>query len=106
MIEPKRGFAGLAGLAALAGLAGLAALLVLASGCATSGQMRPTTSPTTRDWIQLFNGRDLDGWQMKFAGFPLGENIHDTFRVDSGMLMVRYDRWTGFHGEFGHIFYK
>jgi len=75
------------------------------AGCA-AGQARPATSPDTREWIQLFNGRDLDGWQIKFAGAPLGTNIHDTFRVDSGRMMVRYDKWPGFHGEFGHIFYK
>ena len=71
-----------------------------------SGQPRLATSPDTRDWIQLFNGRNLDGWQIKFAGSPLGVNLHDTFRVDSGLMMVRYDKWTGFHGEFGHIFYR
>lgn len=58
-----------------------------------------------RDWIQLFDGRDLDGWAIKFAGHPLGENLNNTFRVENGLLEVRYDQWAGFHGEFGHIFY-
>ncbi|HMC54346.1 MAG TPA: DUF1080 domain-containing protein [Gemmatimonadaceae bacterium] len=79
--------------------------LLAAIACASSQTPRVTTSPDTRDWIQLFNGRNLDGWQIKFAGSPLGVNLHDTFRVDSGLMMVRYDKWTGFHGEFGHIFY-
>lgn len=58
------------------------------------------------DWIQLFNGRNLDGWVVKFKGAPLGTNVHNTFRVEDGLLKVRYDQWTGFNGEFGHIFYR
>ena len=33
------------------------------------------------DWIQLFNGKSLDGWVPKITGYPLGENYADTFRV-------------------------
>ena len=64
------------------------------------------TSADARDWIQLFNGRDLTDWTPKFAKHELGENLHDTFRVEDGLLKVRYDRWTTFNGEFGHLFYK
>jgi hypothetical protein len=59
-----------------------------------------------KDWIQLFNGRDLSDWTIKFAHHDLGENYNDTFRVEDGLLKVRYDKWTAFNGEFGHIFYK
>ena len=24
------------------------------------------------EWIQLFNGKDLSGWEPKFMGYPLG----------------------------------
>jgi hypothetical protein len=58
------------------------------------------------DWIQMFNGKDLKEWDIKFTKHPLGENYNETFRVEDGMLKVRYDKWTGFNGEFGHIFYK
>lgn len=57
-------------------------------------------------WVQLFNGRDLGGWTPKFTGRPLGENYRETFRVDGGVLKVSYDRYPGFAGEFGHLFYK
>ena len=66
----------------------------------------PGNDPDTRDWIQLFNGRDLDGWTPKFAKHELGENFNDTFRVENGLLEVRYDKWPAFDGEFGHMFYK
>lgn len=59
-----------------------------------------------KDWIQLFDGRDLNGWTTKFAHYPLGENVRNTFRVEDGLLKVRYDKWTSFNDEFGHIFYK
>ena len=59
-----------------------------------------------REWLQLFNGRDLNDWVIKFARHDLGENVNDTFRVEDGLLKVRYDKWTTFDREFGHIFYK
>jgi len=64
------------------------------------------TDPATYEWIQLFNGRNLDGWTPKFAKHDLGENFRNTFRVEDGLLEVRYDQWPSFAGEFGHLFYK
>jgi hypothetical protein len=57
-------------------------------------------------WVSLFNGRDLDGWVVKFAGYPLGENFNDTFHVEDGALKVSYDAYERFNDEFGHIFYE
>jgi hypothetical protein len=57
-------------------------------------------------WIQLFNGKDLEGWDIKFAKHPLNENFNNTFRVEDGKLVVRYDEWDSIRGEFGHIFYR
>lgn len=61
--------------------------------------------PAPEDWIQLFNGRDLQGWQVKIAGRELGDNYRDTFRVRNGVLQVGYDGYESFDGAFGHIFY-
>jgi hypothetical protein len=60
----------------------------------------------TGKWIQLFDGRDLEGWAPKIRGFPLGENHSNTFRVEDGILKVAYDRYTTFDGKFGHLFYR
>tara|TARA_R110002073_G_scaffold40547_5_gene115140 strand:- start:270636 stop:271454 length:819 start_codon:yes stop_codon:yes gene_type:complete len=58
-------------------------------------------------WIQLFNGKNLDGWTPKIRGYALGENIYNTFRVDDGVLKVSYDGYNGiFNDRFGHLFYK
>jgi hypothetical protein len=58
-----------------------------------------------KDWIQLFNGRDLKGWLPKIKGYPLGENFGNTFRVRDGKLAVAYDAYDKFDNRFGHIFY-
>lgn len=62
---------------------------------------------TVTPWRQLFNGRDLDGWLVKIHGHALGDNYRDTFRVEGGVLQVRYDRYDdgGFGARFGHLFY-
>ena len=70
---------------------------------ATPAQQRPQD---VRQWLQLFNGRDLADWTPKFAKHELGENFRNTFRVEEGLLKVRYDQWPKFDGEFGHLFYK
>ena len=63
-------------------------------------------NPDEKTWIQLFNGRDLSDWTIKFTKHDLGVNYNDTFRAEDGLLKVRYDKWSAFNGEFGHIFYK
>lgn len=63
-------------------------------------------APAARQWIQLFNGRNLDGWTPKIAGYPLGENYANTFRVENGILKVSYDQYSEFGNRFAHLFYK
>ncbi|HCY42082.1 MAG TPA: DUF1080 domain-containing protein [Prolixibacteraceae bacterium] len=65
-----------------------------------------TTKPKGEEWIQLFNGKDLNDWNIKITGFPLNENFGNTFRVEDSLLKVRYDQYEKFDGHFGHIFYK
>lgn len=80
----------------------VAAVLSAFIGAPAAGQ----NDPNAREWIQLFNGKDLDGWTPKFRGYELGENVLNTFRAEDGLLKVRYDKWPGFKGEFGHLFYR
>ena len=65
----------------------------------------PGDKADRRDWIQLFNGKSLDGWVPKITGYPLGENYADTFRVVNGALQASYDKYTTFDSKFGHLFY-
>ena len=60
----------------------------------------------TEDWISLFNGKDLNDWDIKIAGYPVGENYLNTFRVEDSMIRVSYDNYETFNNEYGHIYYK
>ena len=67
--------------------------------CFSSCQQEP-------EWIPLFNGKDLSGWQPKITGYALNENFGNTFRVEDGLLTVNYDAYDTFNNRFGHLFYE
>jgi hypothetical protein len=77
------------------------ALAAALCGCTTSRD-----SSSEPRWISLFNGKNLDGWTPKIAGYELGDNHGDTFRVEDGVLKVAYDKYDRFDNTFGHLFYK
>jgi len=77
----------------------LSVLLLLAVSCSSSKIKK-------ENWIQLFNGKDLTGWDIKIKGSPLNENYKNTFRVEDGVMVVRYNEYEKFNAEYGHIFYK
>jgi hypothetical protein len=86
---------------------GRAAALATALAAALAARsLRAQDAPGTERWTPLFNAKNLDGWTPKFSGCELGENYNDTFRVESGVLKVSYDRYSKFDGKFGHLFYK
>jgi len=85
-----------------------AALLALLASPALA--QTPVANPDAdkEDWIVLFNGKDLKGWTPKITKHELGDNFGNTFRVEGGLLKVRYDKakYKTFDGQFGHLFYK
>lgn len=58
-----------------------------------------------RDWIALFNGKDLENWHVKINGYDLDDNFGNTFRVEDGIMKVSYDQYDDFGDRFGHIYY-
>ena len=88
-----------------AALSALSLLMVVVFAIVTIGQ-EAATKADKRDWIQLFNGHNLDGWTVKIAGHKVGDNFADTFRVENGLLKVSYDKYDAFERQFGHLFYK
>jgi hypothetical protein len=74
-------------------------------GCAAAPALAQTAADQ-KEWIQLFNGKDLTGWVPKITGYELGDNFGDTFRVENGVMKVSYDKYDKFNNRFGHIFYK
>jgi len=87
-------------------LLALGALLATLASSAVA--QTPVVNPDAdkEDWIVLFNGKDLKGWTPKIAKHELGDNFGNTFRVEDGLLKVRYDKYKSFDGQFGHLFYK
>ncbi|WP_332871401.1 family 16 glycoside hydrolase [Spirosoma rhododendri] len=63
---------------------------------------------TDNDWLYLFNGKDLTGWDAKVAGYPLDDNVGNAFRAENGMLRIVYDQpaYNRFDGKYGHLYYK
>lgn len=85
-------------------LAAMLAAIPASAQAARNGSAQ--NDPAKEDWIQLFNGKDLNDWLPKITGYPLNENFGDTFRVEDGLMKVSYDQYTEFGERFGHIFYR
>ncbi|WP_369800281.1 DUF1080 domain-containing protein [Caulobacter sp. Root1472] len=79
----------------------LSACLALCAG-AQAGAETVKAGP----WRPLFDGRTLEGWTPKVAKHPAGENYHQTFVVDHGVIRVSYAGYDKLDGQFGHLFYK
>ena len=58
------------------------------------------------EWKTLFNGNDIQDWYVKINHHEVGENFGNTFRVEDGILKVRYDEYGDFNDQFGHLYYK
>lgn len=63
-------------------------------------------SGDTEEWINLFNGQNVDNWDLKIRGYALNDNYNNTFRVEDGLMKVRYDQYEEYQNKFGHIFYN
>lgn len=85
-------------------LAAMLAAIPASAQAARNGSAQ--NDPAKEDWIQLFNGKDLNDWLPKITGYPLNENFGNTFRVENGVMKVSYDQYTEFGERFGHIFYR
>ncbi len=71
----------------------------------TSSTIKDTTAADPK-WEQLFNGKNLNGWHPKIRYHDLDDNFNNTFRVENGLLEVRYDQYDNFNETYGHLFYK
>ena len=83
-----------------------ALLFGLCCASASLAAQAPARDANRKDWVTIFNGKDLDGWVVKLANHELGDNYRDTFRVEDGILKVSYDKYQEFGGRFGHVYYK
>ena len=77
---------------------GLMAVLFFSTGCSSENEA---------EWQPLFNGEDIEDWTIKIRGYEVGDNYANTFRVEDGLIKIRYDRYDDkFEEKFGHIFHK
>ena len=70
---------------------------------ACSSQKKAAVS---NEWVELFNGHNLDGWIVKIHHHEPGVNFGNTFRAEDGMIKVRYDQYGDFNDQFAHLYYK
>ena len=77
---------------------------LLAIGCLASSLPPLHAADPDRPWTPLFDGKTLEGWTVKIAGHPLGDNYADTFRVEDGIIKVAYDKYGKFGRQFGHLY--
>ncbi|MES2652687.1 MAG: DUF1080 domain-containing protein [Bacteroidota bacterium] len=59
-----------------------------------------------KKWISLFNGKDIKDWNVKIHRHNYNVNFGNTFRVEDGLIKVRYDQYGDFDDQFGHLYYK
>lgn len=77
-------------------------------GCQSGSAEKTENNDTytyTVEWIDLFNGKDLNNWIPKISKHEVGENYQNTFQVKDGKLIVNYDGYESFDDQYGHIFY-
>ena len=63
-------------------------------------------SNSIEEWVSLFNGKDLNGWNIKIANHSLNDNFNNTFQVQDSMIRVVYDEYEDFDDKYGHMYYK
>lgn len=63
-------------------------------------------SASEEEWLTLFNGKDLSGWDAKIAGYELNDNFNETFVVEDSMIRIRYNQYEAFNDAFGHLYYE
>ncbi|TVZ57910.1 uncharacterized protein DUF1080 [Flavobacteriaceae bacterium MAR_2010_105] len=82
-----------------------AVILTLFLGCKTS-EKETKENVDSEEWIALFNGKDLNDWDIKIASHEVGDNYKNTFQVQDSMIRVNYDAYETFDNAFGHLYYK
>jgi hypothetical protein len=78
------------------------AIFLVCAACTAVNQSRKDNI----EWISLFNGVDLQNWNLKIHHHAYNVNFGNTFRVEDGIIKVRYDQYGDFDDQFGHLYYK
>jgi hypothetical protein len=84
----------------------LVPVVIATIGCVSDQTIESQNDPNEEEWVELFNGEDLNGWQAKIAHYEPGDNFGNTFRVVDGVIQVNYDAYEDFNRSFGNLFWK
>ncbi|GAB3024760.1 DUF1080 domain-containing protein [Niabella terrae] len=75
-------------------------------GAISACSSKVSRSEADNGWKSLFNGRDINDWIVKIHHHETDDNFGRTFRVEDGMIKVRYDGYDHFNEQYGHLYYK
>jgi hypothetical protein len=75
--------------------------IILLSACTA---IQPNSSGGK--WVTLFNGKDINDWMIKIQHYDVNQDPDNTFRIEDGILKIRYDKYGEFNDRFGHLYYK
>ncbi len=78
--------------------------IVLLFSCSTSKTVVGDLS-NVEEWKQLYNGKNLYGWDIKFSGEILNANYKNTFIPMDSFIRVQYNEYTSFDNKFAHMYY-
>src|SRR6185436_5565852 len=79
-------------------ITGLIILFIIIQGCTHKHER------SKEEWVSLFNGKDLTGWDIKIKDHPINENYKNTFRIEDSMIRVSYSDYEKFNNQFGHLY--
>jgi hypothetical protein len=81
-------------------------LIFLCLSACNNEATTPSKDSSKEEWISLFNGKDLTGWDIKITSLPMGQDYKNTFKVQDSMIRISYDEYTTFDDKFGHLYYQ
>jgi len=78
--------------------------LIGMTACSSSKQL-VQDNPDEENWEQLFNGKNLYGWDIKFAGEDMNVNYKNTFVVANNSIRINYNEYENFNNKYAHLYY-
>jgi hypothetical protein len=81
-----------------------AIVVLLLFSCASSKAVFENRSEI-EEWKQLYNGKNLYGWDIKFAGEIMNANYKNTFLAMDSFIRIQYNEYTSFDNKYAHMYY-
>lgn len=81
----------------------LLAIIFLCNSCTVQ---KNAGNAAKEEWISLFNGKDINDWIVKIHHHETGDNYGNTFRVEDGLIKVRYNQYDSFNNRYGHLYFE